>query len=413
MPEHGVVALNATGKNSSVMSASDAFGEPVGKILLSAGRLLTRPVVNRLSITVYAVIVLGTLSLAYFNPVYNWDILAYVGIAAEDKLDLETAGEIHAAAYGAVKDSASDLQYYKVTAAIPYRVGQYENPEHFVSLFPMYRVKIGYIESIKALGRVFGDVHATIIISTLSAALVGLLILVWCARGDFAQGLLIIGPVSILIGYVFSAREATPDLMMAAFSLPAIYFVCREKPLLAAPFLYLMFLVRPDGLLLFFALLLAAVAVSKHRLVFLGLFAGCLVLYFPLTGLADHPGWWPHFYFSNIEYQDDMRGFDPAFNAVLYLKALMVNMARTVQAYDWLMILAVILCGFALLVRAGRDISKGQWMAVIALTLCIGGKFITFPLPDDRIYLPYLLPLLMVVMEIWKPDFSYAGNERA
>ncbi|CAJ1370009.1 unnamed protein product [Effrenium voratum] len=387
------------------MTIETAFGHRSGPLSNALGRIFSTNVVNTISVGVFSLIVLGTLALAYFNPVYNWDILAYVGIAVEDRL--ETAEEIHATAYKEVQDAASDLQFYKVTASIPYRVGQYENPEHFVSLFPMYRVKVAYTEAIKILGDVAGHVHATTIISTASAALVGFIIIVWSFRQDFVQGLLVVGPVAILIGYVFSAREATPDLMMAVFSLPAIYFVCREKPLFAAPFLYLMFLVRPDGILLFFALLLASLALGKHRLIYLGLFVACVFLYFPVVGSADHPGWWTHFYFSNIEYQDDMRGFAPAFDATLYVKALVVNLARTVQAYDWLMLLAVFLFGFVLLVRSGREISKGQWIAVIALTLCIGGKFVTFPLPDDRIYLPYMLPLLLVLMEIWRPEFSY------
>ncbi|MEP2705706.1 MAG: hypothetical protein ABJQ71_04440 [Roseibium sp.] len=392
------------------MSITNVFGEHFGTFLLTIGRSLTENVVNRISVGFYALIVLGTLSLAYFNPVYNWDILAYVGIAAEDQLD--SAEEIHALAYGEVKDAASDTQFYKVTASIPYRVGQYENPDHFVSLFPMFRVKVAYIETIKLLSEFSGRVHATTIISTLSAALVGLLIAIWSFRQNFIQGLLVVGPVSILIGYAFSAREATPDLMMTVFSLSAIYFICREKALFAAPFLFLMFLVRPDGILLFFALFLAALAVSKYRLIYLAFFAACLFLYFPVVGSVEHPGWWPHFYYANIEYQDDMRGFAPAFDVVHYIKALLINLARTVQAYNWLMILAVFLLGFALLVRRGVTITRGQWMAVIALTLCMGGKFVTFPLPDDRIYLPYMFPLLLVLVEIWKPVFSYAGDPK-
>ncbi|WP_299475661.1 hypothetical protein [uncultured Roseibium sp.] len=386
------------------MSLTNTFGDRLGTALLASGRLLSKDVVNAVSVGLFSLIVLGTLALAYFNPVYNWDILAYVGIAAEDQLD--SAEEIHALAYGEVKEAASELQFYKVTASIPYRVNQYEQPDHFVSLFPMFRVKVAYIETIKHLGALTGRVHATTIISTLSAAMIGLFILFWSARQSFVQGLLIIGPTIILIGYTFSAREATPDLMMAAFALPALYFVCREKPVFAAPFLFMMFLVRPDGLLFFFALLLAAIAVGRDRLIYLALFAGALFLYFPIVGSADHPGWWPHFYFSNVEYQDDMRGFDPAFDVLLYVKALVVNVARTVQDFNWLMLLAIFLLGFALLVRSGKDISQGQWIAVVALTLCIGGKFVTFPLPDDRIYLPYLLPLLIVLLEIWKPMFS-------
>ncbi|MEM8702033.1 MAG: hypothetical protein AAGF82_09430, partial [Pseudomonadota bacterium] len=156
---------------------TNTFGDRLETVLHASRKLLSKELVNAVSVSVFSLIVLGTLALAYFNPIYNWDILAYVGIAAEDQLD--SAEDIHKLAYGEVREAASELQFYKVTASIPYRVNQYEQPEHFVSLFPMFRVKVGYIEAIKQLGSVTGRVHATTIISTVSAALVGLFILVW------------------------------------------------------------------------------------------------------------------------------------------------------------------------------------------------------------------------------------------
>ena len=49
-------------------------------------------------------------------------------------------------------------------------------------------------------------------------------------------------------------------------------------------------------------------------------------------------------------------------------------------------------------------------MVMTAIILNFMGKFVTFPLPDDRVYFIFVVPFLMLVLEIWKPDFSLAGR---
>lgn len=380
----------------------DALTQKLGVL---AERWLCAGIIEKIAVVFFALIVLGTVSLAYFNPVYNWDLAPYVGVAIEDRYD--TAEELHAASWGEVRKTATDLQFYKMTRSIPYRVNQYENPEHFVSLFPLYRVKVGYVETIRFLDNFVSPVQATVLISTFAAILVGAFMIYWAVREGFAQGLLVAGPLALIAGYLFSAREATPDLLMAVFTLPGVYLASKGRPLMASPFFLAMFLVRPDGILLLFALGLAALVAGRHRLIYLAMFLATLALYGPLTAGADHPGWWPHFYFTNVEYQDDMRGFDPAFSVAVYLKALVVNTVRAFQWFTWPMLLALLLLGWWLLFLRGRRIATDQFTVLLAITLCIGGKFVTFPLPDNRVYLVYILPMIMVLMEIWKPDFSF------
>ena len=387
---------------------NDIFSRRLNFLLGWVGKLMTPRILRAIAVLSFVLISLGTVSLAYFNPAYNWDVLPYIGIATED--ELADPKKIHDNAYSEVREAATDYQYYKVTSSQAYRVHMHENPDDFVSLFPLYRVKVGYVAAIKHLGQVFGRAQAAVLISAASALAIGLFILFWSFRQNFVQGLLVVGPVSILIGYAFSAREATPDLLMAALSLPAMYFVIREKPLLAVPFLLGMLAVRPDAILLVFALVLTALFIGKFRLIYAALFVICFVLYREIVEAAGHPGWWAHLYFSTVEYQDDIRDFKPPFDVLIYVKALLINAGRTLREYNWLMVLMVFLLGLVLLIRAKIAITRGQWTALIALTLCIGGKFMTFPLPDDRVYLPYLLPMLLVLVEIWKPDFSWPAR---
>lgn len=392
------------------MAISNDFGFRPSKILDLISGFFSERTMVALSLLCFLCVVGSTLLIATFKPAHNWDLLAYVAIAAEPEAD--SAEEVHAIAYGAVKDAATAQQFGKLTEIDAYRVSQFENPEFFSSMFPMYRVKLAYVEAMRVLGPALGWVNAATFMSVASAGMIALIILFWSSRQRFLQGLLVVSPVLLLVGYGSAARDATPDLFMAVFSLAAIYFVCRDKPLYAAPFLLLTFLVRPDGILLMFALLLAALLVSAHRLTYLAIFLVCVILYFPISSSAGHPGWWAHFYFTNVEIQNDMRGFAPAFEGALYLKGFVQNSARALQDFNWPSLLLLFVLGFAVLLRSGATVSRGQWIAVTALVLCLGGKFVTFPIPEDRVYLPYMLPLLLVLMEIWRPDFSWMSTAR-
>jgi hypothetical protein len=365
---------------------------------------MTARLISALAIGVFALVVLVSSLFGLVKPEHNWDMAPYIAASLEDRIQEPQA--LHAAAWEATRQGISEGQWYEITRGNPYIVDQFANPEHFVSQLSMYRVKVGYIAALRFLDRLVEPVTATALIASLSTLVVGLLLLAWAVRHGFSQALLFAAPVLLLAGYTDMAALATPDMMMAAFGIPGIYLVAKGRPWLSVPFLLAMFLVRPDGILFLFALLLAALAFGQGRLPMLVAFLAAVLLYGPIAGAAGHPGWWPHYYFSNVALQNDMRGFDPAFSVVDYLKGLARGINVALRHNNWPMIMAVLLLGWLLLAARGRAVDRSATMVLVALVLCFGGKFVTFPLPDDRVYFIFVAPFLMILLEAWRPRFE-------
>ncbi|HEX2018414.1 MAG TPA: hypothetical protein VGO17_05695 [Aurantimonas sp.] len=369
--------------------------------------LMTARVYSTLAVGAFTVLVLLSTLFGLVKPEHNWDMAPYIAASMEDRIQEPQA--LHTAAWEATRHGVSEGQWYRITQSSPYIIDQYANPDHFVSQLSMYRVKLGYIVALRYLGQLVEPVTATAVIASLSTLVVGLVLLAWAVRNGFSQGLLFAAPALLLAGYFDMAMLATPDMMMAAFGIPGIYLVAKGRYWLSVPLLLAMFLVRPDGIIFLFALLLAALAFGQGRLPMLLAFLAAVLVYGPIADAAAHPGWWPHYYFSNIALQNDMRGFEPAFGVVAYLHGIVRGINVALRFNNWPMIMAVLLLGWLLLAARGRSVDRNATMVLTAIVLCFIGKYVTFPLPDDRVYFIFVAPFLMILLEAWKPDFSSAA----
>ena len=135
--------------------------------------------------------------------------------------------------------------------------------------------------------------------------------------------------------------------------------------------------------------------------------------YLLITGNLDHPGWWPHFVFSNVELQNDMRGFAPAFDLMVYIKGLVRGVSVGLRNNDWLQVCAILLLAWVILRRAGRQPVGIAASLFLAQVLCVGGKFVSFPLPDDRVYFLYVILATVLLLESWKPRLDLAHKDSA
>ena len=373
----------------------------IGLKLLS---FATPKIMGRLAIALFGFVVLATTLFAAVKPELNWDMAPYIAVSLEDRVSDPV--ELHRQAWSGIKERASPAQWYHLTESNPYNADQWESPSDFFSQLTMYRVKIGYVESIRILDHIVDPVTATVIISSLSAFVLGLVMLYWMVRHDFMESAFLLTPVVLLAGYFDMGLLATPDLFMAVFGIGAVYLIVRGRPWISVPFLFAMYLVRPDGIVFIFALLLAALAFGHARLPMLLAFALSLLAYGPITRAAGHPGWWPHYYFSNVALQNDMTGFDPAFSVIDYLHGIVRGIKVSLTYNNWPMIMMVLIAGWALLALNGRSPNRRGTMMLVAIVLCFGGKFVTFPLPDDRVYFMFTVAFAAVLLEGWKPRFS-------
>lgn len=387
--------------NATATRAGDDVPPPLEGVPGIAPDLATL-LFNRLSAGFFALLILGLSAIALLVPEREWDLAAYVALAIEDQH--ETPQSLHAATWEIVRQNTTDKEFAYLTASSDYRRAQFADAENFASHLPMYRVKAGYIALLKALSPRFGPVGAIQVVNAVSALLLGAFLLLWMRRDGILQGVLFLAPLMMLSGAVAMARLATPDMLVAALIVAGIMLLCGRRPWASVPVLIGAFLVRPDALIFLFALVLASFAFGWRRVPALVAFIIAAVLAVPLASGADHGGWWPHFWFSTVEMQDNMAGFNPDFSFAVYLEGVARGLAIALIDHKWPAVLMLLLLAAWFVLREPREVRPRIAMPMVAALLAIGGKFAVFPLPDDRIYAVFLWLFALGVLALWRPN---------
>ncbi len=363
--------------------------------------LLTKSNLDRLAIGFFVLMLTAVATVGLIKPEYNWDMAPYVAASIQD--DVNSIEALHKKTWGMIETRASDGQLYRLQAQNPYNLHTYQHPDAFHSMLPMYEVKVAYVAAIRVLGKLIGPVEATIWISVVAALMFGGICMVWMQRGGFVQAAPVVVALLLLSGFFYMPRLASPDMLFAALCFGGIYLLLQARDIAALPLLFTAFLVRPDNIIFLFTLPLAALLFDLKRVGLATLFAASLASYFWITSGNDHPGWWAHFYFSNVEIQNTMIGFHPEFALADYLKGVARGILMSLQNNNWPKLMIVLLFGWALLARSKRLPNRRATAMLVAIILCFGGKFVTFPLPDDRTYFVYVVAFAMILLEAWKP----------
>lgn len=373
-------------------------GETVVRTV-SRRSLLDRIAALFMVLTVAAIAAYGTL-----KPDYNWDMVAYVATALENRISDPVA--LHAKTWAEIDAGASEAEQFKLKQSNPYNLNQWENPADFQSQLSMYRVKLGYVALLRLLEPVTGLINASLLLSILPAVGFGLLSLWWLKREDALQGAFLLVPVLLIADYSRMTSAVTPDMLLGVVSLAALYSLLRGRDVLAGVLLFGSVFIRPDNIILIFALLIAAVLFGWKKLPMLVTFVASFAACVAISKAGGHPGWWAHFYFSCVEIQNSMANFHPDFSAVTFLKGYARGVIVSLQNNDWPALLALLVAAWALLNKYGR-MGKGRENA-LAFALAIGalGKFASFPLPDDRFYFVFIAGLAVVLAAAWKPRFE-------
>jgi len=368
-----------------------------------------RKLLDRVAAGLFIVIFLFVAAYTWVRPDYNWDMVAYVASALENRT--ESPEQLHAETWKAISEDAREAQLYRLQHGNPFNQHQWEHPADFESQLSMFRVKIGYVWLIRALEPLFGIAHAAILLSILPALGFGLVCLCWLGREGALQGAVFLVPALMVADVLHMTTAVTPDMLLALVSMSALYLLARERDIAACALLFASVFVRPDNIILVFALLLTAIAFGWRILPFLvafvASFAGCMLI----SKLGGHPGWWAHFYFSCVEIQNSMANFQPDFSLLTFVKGYMRGAVTALVDNDWPPLFLALLAGWALLYRAGR-LGTGRGNALIfALAIGLLGKFASFPLPDDRFYFVFTAGMAMLLVVMWKPRFDIAPGK--
>lgn len=368
-----------------------------------------RTLLDRVATVFFLAIFLLVATYTWVRPDYNWDMVAYIATALENRT--ESPEQLHAETWEAVSAGAREAQLYNLQYGSPYNRHQWENPVDFESQLSMYRVKLGYIGLMRALEPITGIATASILLSILPALGFGLVCLYWLGREKALQGVVILVPALVIAGLFHMIRAVTPDMLLALVSMGGLYLLAKKRDVAGCLLLFLSVFVRPDNIILIFALLLAAIAFGWRllpiALTFVLSFTACMVI----SKLSGHPGWWAHFYFSCVEIQKSMSGFHPDFSLAALVKGYARGAAVALVDNDWPPLFLAILGGWALLWRAGRTGEGRENALMFALAIGTLGKFASFPLPDDRFYFVFLAGMAMLLVVMWKPRFDIASGK--
>jgi len=364
-------------------------------------------VLDRLAAVFMLLSVLAIAGYAWLKPDYNWDMVAYVATALENRYD--DPAQLHAETWRLIDAGASEAHQYHLKFSNPYNRNQWENPADFQSQLSMYRVKVGYIAAMRAIEPVTGLVNAALILSILPSLGFGLFCLWWLWRDGAIQGAFVLVPALMLADYTRMASAVTPDLLLALVSLAAIYCLARGRDAAACALLFVSVFIRPDSIILVFAVLIAAVLFGWRKLPFALTFVASLAACMAISSFGGHPGWWAHFYFSCVEIQNSMATFHPDFSLVAMAKGYARGVVVSLHDNDWPAVLALMVAGWALLNRFRRMGESGRANALIfAMAIGTLGKFASFPLPDDRFYFTFIACMAVVLVVAWKPRFHDA-----
>ncbi len=373
-------------------------GETVVRTV-SRGSLLDRAAALFMALTIAAVAAYGAL-----KPDYNWDMVAYIATALENRITDPVA--LHAETWAQIDAGAPENQQFKLKKSNPYNLHQWENPADFQSQLSMYRVKPGYVGLLRSLEPVTGLVNGSLLLSVLPAVGFGLLCFWWLWRENALQGAFLLVPVLMIADYSRMTSAVTPDMLLAAVSLAALYGLLRGRDVLAGVLLFGSVFIRPDNIILIFALLIAAVLFGWRKLPMAVTFVASMIAISVISKLGHHPGWWAHFYFSCVEIQNSMANFHPDFSAVAFIKGYVRGAIVSLQNNDWPALLALLAAAWALLNKYGRMGSGRENALAFALAIGALGKFASFPLPDDRFYFVFIAGLAVLLAAAWKPRFE-------
>lgn len=374
-------------------------------------KLLTFRAVSLAAGTVFVLFIALVAAVPFLHPEYNWDMAPYLAVALEHRFP--DAAELHREVWGMMQAGATEDQFRQLTTANAYNMAQYANPDWFHSQLVFYRVKIAYTTLIRELGPVIGYVQTTQWINTLSVILIGTVLMLWMRRAQMMQAALVLGPLMLLGSFLTMAQLAMPDLLGSAIMIAGVYLVRTGRDWWAVPLLLLGFLIRTDMIIFLFAMVLAAPLFGGRVLPAVVTFALAVLAYGPVSAAGGHPGWWTHFYFTNVEIQNDMRGFQPDFSVAAYVEGVVRGITSSFRFHHWLTLFALLILGWLALLRAGKVPGRGPLATLItAAILGIGGKFLVFPLPESRVYFPYMLLLAVCLLELWKPRLDLEKADR-
>jgi hypothetical protein len=364
----------------------------------------------------YATIGLGVLGVSLVKPLFNWDVIGYVGSAKS----LETADvrSLHQFTYGEVQGSVPSSTFAVIAPAPPhspvspepkpdippsvseYRSAMRADPVAFAEQLPLYHVRFIYVYLVFALYKLGTPiVLATYAVSGVSVC-IGIWVLAWMARGRVGTSAAVVLPVlALAFGAITVGRLSTPDGMaFLGFMVCMVLFLNDrwESMILALALIG----IRTDLVLFSAPFLLYCAFFSRFRKALsIAAFVMSCGLYLWVKWHYGYPGWSTMFRFAIGEWVPHPLTTPATVTVSQYLKAFFIGMWSGANKPAFLLFLVIVAWAGRLIfqeMKSGTPVQAIARMNVVAAVslsvIYVLAHFLLFPELQERFFLgPYLV----------------------
>jgi hypothetical protein len=349
---------------------------------------------HKVFLPLYCALVLGGAVYSFVRPIWNTDIIPYMGLAVVSETGRVEDG--YAAAYEAIK-IAPPRDYERITGG-EYHESMRRDPEHFAQQFAFYSIKPLYVIAVHSVWRMGAPLYvAPRMVSIAAYLLTALLVWQWIGIHSregwrfLAATLLILSPANLLL-----SRLATPDALSVLIGLTGLFLIVeKEMYILGVGILMASIWVRTDNIILLGLVLLALLYSRKLTFPIAGLIA--------LLGLASYlvinhvAGAYPLttlYYHSFVAPLGAPADAHVTFTPRLYIHQVFLG-ARSLSAIVFLF--------YTLLGIIGTALAKDPILRASAFAVLVTGPlhYMLFPNPSARYYeMGFLFLGIVFVTEI-------------
>ncbi|HEU5238868.1 MAG TPA: hypothetical protein VFU37_17175 [Pyrinomonadaceae bacterium] len=370
--------------------------------------MLSRILVSRVY-RLLTLVLLLYLNIHWLRPVYNWDMIPYVGLAYE--FAGATPAEAHARAYDAAKKSVDEGTFQLLAGNSDYRRLNATDATVFDQQLPMYRVKVAYPWMIQKLLRAGWDpVYASILISKIAYIALGIALFVWVSSILPFPPFIDVLAVWILMSFTPVLRLAqlsTPDALSAVVVVSALVAAESRRDLrLSMILLLLSVAIRPDNVFWLFAFTtVCVIQSSKSRVTAICASLAGTALAFILMKWAGTPSWPVLFYHAFVKRIPNEATFHSPLMFADYVRVYLQQLSPANRPQ-----FGVVFVFLGVLAGALRRIRNEEYPASFLL---IAGLFsvalwLTFPDGEDRLFaVPYLVVAMELIRTVTRQESWY------
>jgi len=362
---------------------------------------------NKVICGLYFLFLVGASLYAYKKPLYNWDMLSYMALAAG--VENHNIVATHDLVYDEAKKHVPEPFYSRlVEPAHEFKHKMFTDPVAFNQQLVFYTIKPLYVSLIYLAHKAgLSLTKATVAPSVISYFLIGILLFLWLIKYlKIPLAGLISACAMLTAPMVNAAQLSTPDCLSGLTMFAAMYLVFENPKVLPVFICFALSIFARIDNVIACVLILSLLALTDKWTIKISktqytiLFLGLIACYLAVSYRCTRYGWNILFYPSFAQHLDTNSGLGTGFKLVEYMRLMYSQLLTGLYFYHLVIYLMILLLVFVNAPPDIRDFDLGQLMALLTVAV-IAIRFVLLPEIDDRFYLSwYLLIVVLLVRKL-------------